>query len=90
MKKIFGIVLLVLLSGVIGYRVITHGEEPAIKDIDAYQEELGIPVEIETMQRGNLTVSRHLPEQLRESGRLTPSPTQLKKSSQFRLKSEMK
>ena len=59
MKKIVGMVLLVLLFGVIGYRVITHGEDPAIKDIDAYQEELGLPVEIETVQRGNLTISRH-------------------------------
>ncbi|MFQ5709166.1 MAG: efflux RND transporter periplasmic adaptor subunit [bacterium] len=59
MKKIVSIVLLVLLFGLIGYRVITHGEEPGIKDIDTYQEELGIPVEIETVQRGNLTLSRH-------------------------------
>ncbi len=59
MKRIWGLVLLVLLFGLIGYRVITHGEEPAVKDIDAYQEELGIPVEIETVQRGALTVSRH-------------------------------
>ncbi|MFQ5675652.1 MAG: efflux RND transporter periplasmic adaptor subunit [bacterium] len=59
MKKIVGIVLLVPFVGVIGYRVLTHGEEPAVKDIEAYQEELGIPVEIETVQRGNLTISRH-------------------------------
>lgn len=47
MKKIVGIGLIVLLLGIVGYRVITHGEEPAIKDIDAYQEEMGIPIEVE-------------------------------------------
>lgn len=59
MKKIIGIGLAVLLLGSVGYRVITHGEEPAIKDIDAYQEELGIPVEVQKVERNKLTISRN-------------------------------
>lgn len=58
MKKIFGIGLVVLLFGVIGYRVLTHGEEPAIKDIDAFHAEMGIPVEVQAVQRENLTITR--------------------------------
>jgi len=59
MKKAVGVVLILLFFGMIGYRVLTHGEEPAVKDIDAYQEQLGIPVEIETIGRSDFIVSRH-------------------------------
>ncbi|RMF59802.1 MAG: efflux RND transporter periplasmic adaptor subunit [Calditrichaeota bacterium] len=59
MKRIVIGVLALFLVGMVGYRVITHGEEPAVKDIDAYQAEMGIPVEVERVLPGTLTVSRN-------------------------------
>ncbi len=59
MKKFTTIALAALLLVLIGYRIVTHGEEPAIKDIDAYQAELGVPVEVERVLPADLMLSRH-------------------------------
>ncbi|MFQ5631714.1 MAG: efflux RND transporter periplasmic adaptor subunit [bacterium] len=59
MKKLIGFGLLVVFLMIVGYRIVTHGDEPTTKSIEAYQEESGVPVEVEVVQRTNLAIARH-------------------------------
>ncbi|NIR50147.1 MAG: hypothetical protein GWN00_21170, partial [Aliifodinibius sp.] len=58
MKKYMGLGLIVLVIVLIAYRIITHGEETTIKSIDTYQQENGIPVEVQEVKRSDLIISR--------------------------------
>ena len=64
MKRAIGILIVVIVVGLVVYRIVTHGTEERPKSIPEIQQEVGIPVEVATAARGTLRTS------VRPSGRI--------------------